>query len=388
MKFPDSPPTLTLAERMPSEICKKHILTGYRRPHQPWSYYVISVFHANNQTLNVWTHVIGFLFIAYRAYDISLTFDMLHDPTFRPLGAGLLCILTLLAVSSFAHIFGDKSEVAHYACFCMDYDAIALHSLGCTLISHSYFIKEKTLAYFLAKWSRPGCIYLAMQFSVLLSFLKIRFGRANKPSKILQGFAAYASYLWFVLPLIHRHFRQSHSNHDNNLGLHIHHVMLFHLNMLVYIAHLPERWFPKTFDIIGHSHQLHHVTLVLTVNSFLNVTLEELKSSSSIVKFMGRSLGTVENSYGVVMFMIYIDCFVIAVSILYAIMKDSQNSGTREEASSVKSSRTDLCDKKHLSDEGIWVENLVSDETTFQPSSNNPYAYPSSEEEYVIDKSQ
>ncbi|OWF51793.1 membrane progestin receptor alpha-like [Mizuhopecten yessoensis] len=339
MKFPYSPPTLTLAERMPSEICKKHIHTGYLRPHQPWSYYVISVFQANNQTLNVWTHVIGFLYIAYRSYDISLNCDFLHDPMFRPLGAGLLCILTLLAASSFAHIFGDRSEVAHYTCFCMDYDAIGLYSMGCALISQTYFVRGKGLAAFLVNWSRPGCIYLAVQFSVLLSFSKIRFGRAHKLCNIFRALAVYSSYFWFMLPLIQRYFWQSKCYHDNTLGLHIYHVILFQLNVLVYIAHVPERWFPTTFDFIGQSHQLHHIILVVSVDNFLNVTLEEIKSLSSIkfIKYMTGELGTVENSYGSVLLVICSDCVLIAVAALFAIMKVSHSLGERKHEQQCKS---------------------------------------------------
>ncbi|XP_033756059.1 membrane progestin receptor alpha-like [Pecten maximus] len=199
MKFPDSPPTLTLAERMPSEICKKHILTGYRRPHQPWSYYVISVFHANNQTLNVWTHVIGFLFIAYRAYDISLTFDMLHDPMFRPLGAGLLCILTLLAASSFAHTFGDKSEVAHYTCFCMDFDAIGIYSMGCALLSHTYFTRDTGLGKFSSQMVETRMyLFGNAVFSVAFLYKNLLW----KSSQTLQDITRICRLFWLLLVYI------------------------------------------------------------------------------------------------------------------------------------------------------------------------------------------
>ncbi|XP_060068616.1 membrane progestin receptor alpha-like [Ylistrum balloti] len=327
MKFPNSPPTLTLAERMPSEICKKHIHTGYRQPHQPWFYYFISVFHANNQTFNVWTHVIGFLFIAYRTYDMSLTYDFLYDPMYRPLGAGLLCILTLLAVSSFAHTFGDRSEVAHYSCFCMDYNAIALHSMGCTMISHSYFVRGSSLASFLVKYSRLGFIYLTVQFSVLLSYSKIRFGRTHKICKMFQCFVTYSSYLWFMVPLIQRYFWPEDSYHDDTLQLHKYHVILFQANVLVYVAHVPERLIPKTFDVIGQSHQIHHVILVISVNNFINVTIEELRSSSSIkyVYHMTRNSGLFDNSYGTVLLVMCIECFLIALWTVYADKKVADN---------------------------------------------------------------
>ncbi|XP_021350665.1 membrane progestin receptor alpha-like [Mizuhopecten yessoensis] len=360
MKLPYSPPTLTLAERMPSEICKKHIHTGYRRPHQPWSYYVISVFQANNQTLNVWTHVIGFLYIAYRSYDISLNCDFIHDPMFRPLGAGLLCILTLLAASSLAHTFGDKSELAHYTCFCLDFDAIGLYSMGCVLISQTYFVRGKGLAAFLVNWSRPGCIYIAAQFTVLLSFAKLSFGRAHKLCNIFQAFIVYSGYFWFMLPLIQRYFWQSNSYHDNTLSLHIYHVIFFQLNILVYIAHVPERWFPKTFDFIGQSHQLQHIVLVIFVNSLLNVTLEEIKSQPSIkyVKYMTRKLGTVENSYGIVLLIIYFNCFAMAIATLFAIRKVAKSSGEKEVTNSVRITQGDLNGQAHLSNGEICDEDI------------------------------
>ncbi|XP_060068617.1 membrane progestin receptor alpha-like [Ylistrum balloti] len=387
MKFPNSPPTLTLAERMPSEICKKHIHTGYRQPHQPWFYYVISVFHANNQTLNVWTHVIGFLFIAYKTYDMSLTFDFLNDPMYRPLGAGLLCILTLLAVSSFAHTFGDRSEVAHYTCFCMDFDAIGLYSMGCALISHTYFTTEKSLAKFLVKWSRPGCIYLAMQFSVLLSFSKLRFGRANKLCKVFQCFTVYSSYVWFMVPIIQRYFWPEHNYQDNTLGLHMYHIIYFQLNILIYSAHVPERWFPRTFDIIGQSHQLQHIAMVVFVNNFINVTTEEIKSSSSIkiLKYMTRKLGTFENSYGAVMLVMYFNCFMVVLASLYAIIKVARSSDSAELTSTGKVKRSDLNDQAHVSNDEVCDEdtNTVIRTSTEEQNMDAP-----SDDANILKKSQ
>jgi adiponectin receptor len=40
-------------------------------------------------------------------------------------------------------------------------------------------------------------------------------------------------------------------------------VVVNFIGAAIYVARIPERWFPKRFDIWGSSHQLMHVLLVL-----------------------------------------------------------------------------------------------------------------------------
>lgn len=332
MKLLNLPSTLNLCDLAPSEICRKHLKTGYRRAHQPLSYYVLSMLQVNNQTINVWTHIIGFLFIAYRAYGLSLTFDFVNDPTARPLGAGLVGMIIILACSSFAHTFSERSEQVHCCCFFVDFAAISIYCMTCSVMSHAYFVRDKSLGTFLVAWSRPVSVYLAVQYTVMSCFTKIWLPREHWLRKSLQAAAGLLLYLWIVLPLIYRYLWPCHR--DNTLALHVHHVILFHISVLVYAAHIPERLFPGTFDFIGHSHNIHHILQVMTANSYINVTIQEIRSHRNLIQHMA----TVQDSYSIILTAIYINLIVIAMATVCVVRKvtpcvTKDNSVTREDLS-------------------------------------------------------
>ncbi|CAM4952820.1 unnamed protein product, partial [Rotaria socialis] len=48
---------------VPLVLTEPFILRGYRSTHQPWSYYWKSLFHKHNETINVWSHLIGILYM-------------------------------------------------------------------------------------------------------------------------------------------------------------------------------------------------------------------------------------------------------------------------------------------------------------------------------------
>ncbi|XP_033756029.1 membrane progestin receptor alpha-like [Pecten maximus] len=296
------PPTVTSSDHGLTAVCNKHIHTGYRRSYQPWSYYVLSVFQANNQTLNIWTHLIGFLFIAEKARVMSLTFDFIYDPESRSLGAGLISIFILLIGSSCAHLFCDRSYCVHYACFFVDYSCVGIYAMGTTHISHSFLVRDKQLATFLTKWSSPVSVYLSIQLTVAFCWTKFHLGMEHKATKIVQLATVSLFYLWLLVPLLHRCIWTSYLDNDETLHFHKWHVLFAFLNALVYIAHFPERCFPRTFDIVGNSHQLHHMLLVATANSFINATLEEIKNTNpankKLTNYTVEYLGTIWMSYG------------------------------------------------------------------------------------------
>ncbi|XP_069123717.1 membrane progestin receptor gamma-like [Argopecten irradians] len=297
------PSTVTSGDPSLTAVCNKHIHTGYRRSNQPWSYYVTSVFQANNQTFNIWTHLIGFLFIAEKARAIFVTsdFDFIKYNELPPLGTGLMSICVLLLGSSLAHWFCDRSHCVHYACFFLDYSCVGIYAMGTTHISHCFLVRDKNLAFFLSKWSSHVSVYLSLQLTILLCWLKFHLGMEHKAAKIIQLMTVSSFYGWLLVPLLHRYIWTS--QNDDSLYFHKWHILLALFNVLVYVAHFPERWFPRTFDIVGSSHQFHHVVLVVTANSFINATLEEVKyadlTTKHMTNYMIENIGTVWMSYGV-----------------------------------------------------------------------------------------
>lgn len=56
--------TLTMQE-VPEFFHELYIYSGYRYVDMPWIYYLKSAFMVHNESMNVWTHSLGFFFILY-----------------------------------------------------------------------------------------------------------------------------------------------------------------------------------------------------------------------------------------------------------------------------------------------------------------------------------
>jgi len=51
----------TIEEKKPEDVWNRHILTGYRINHLTWKSILMSLFKWHNETINIWTHLVGFV---------------------------------------------------------------------------------------------------------------------------------------------------------------------------------------------------------------------------------------------------------------------------------------------------------------------------------------
>ena len=58
-------------------VYNQNILNGYRINYNTWGATFCSLFQLHNETVNVWTHLLGFLvcFVAFLVINYSATFD-------------------------------------------------------------------------------------------------------------------------------------------------------------------------------------------------------------------------------------------------------------------------------------------------------------------------
>ena len=75
-------PHIGKKEEIPAEeVFNKYILTGYRINYQPWKAILGSIFQWHNETMNIWTHGLGF--IIYSVLLLVLGFSQMgedHSP--------------------------------------------------------------------------------------------------------------------------------------------------------------------------------------------------------------------------------------------------------------------------------------------------------------------
>lgn len=266
--LPSMPAPLRDAE-VPHFFRERYIHTGYRALHQGWRYYFLSLFQRHNETVNVWTHLLGALAVLIRMAQLAETVDFLHDPHSWPLLVLLLSSVTYMAFSAVAHLLSAKSELHNYAFFFLDYVGVAQYQYGSAVVHYYYAIEESwyrqvggifmPFASFLCCLSCLGCCYGKYQTYGLPSWVR----------KIGQVVPSALAYTWDTGPVFHRigfwflSWREEGAGNDTAVSFHCGQVIFFLSAAFFFTYPLPESLFPGHCDFLGQGHQLFHVFLVL-----------------------------------------------------------------------------------------------------------------------------
>ncbi len=248
---------------------ERYIYSGYRPLHQNWRYYFQSLLQRHNETINVWTHLIGTLIVLAKTAQFTETVDFMNDPHSWPLLILLLSSASYLTFSTVAHLFAGKSELCHYSFFYLDYVGVALYQYGSAVVHYYYAIEESwhtlvrgrfmPIAGFLCCLSCFGCCYGKYRNFSLPSWFR----------KVCQVVPSSVAYVWDTSPVFHRFiiwflswtrgdFRSSPA-----LLLHFGQVVFFLSSAFFFTHPIPERWFPGHCDFLGQGHQVFHVLMVL-----------------------------------------------------------------------------------------------------------------------------
>lgn len=248
-------------EEVPLPYKEKYILTGYRQPCSSLADCVVSIFRLNNETLNIWTHFLPFVFLLRHFYKTFPSELYPLEPSYYPLLSLELSICCYLLGSTLAHTFNCMTPRIRHICFYVDYVAISMYGVGgaCT---NFYYLRPLGTGFFL--FDSPN---LFIGGASLCNLISTYFTCASRhkwePAKYVirtLSFALpflYGNSLTFV-----RLFLCVFAGRDEcSVSL----VFLF----LCWTAYLvcavlnatrfPERLYPATFDNIGHNHQWVHV---------------------------------------------------------------------------------------------------------------------------------
>ena len=186
-----------------------------------------------------------------------------------------LCAFPL--TSAVAHVFNCLSDQARHVCFFLDYAALSVFSMGTALAYKAYvfpdsFFKESTIfTIFL-----PVSIFNAV-VSLAVS-CETRF-MVNSIWKKIFRFCAYAvPYFFTSIPIFYRIFVDLPGVlHDPVMFLHLRQFAFGGLAAFLYTTHIPERLSPGSFDIVGHSHQLFHISTILGCSDQLGALILDAK---------------------------------------------------------------------------------------------------------------
>ncbi|XP_041274632.1 membrane progestin receptor gamma [Onychostruthus taczanowskii] len=260
--MPSPTARLLRAHQVPESYREPGILSGYRPPRSSACECLLSLFGMNNETLNIWTHLVpaGYFLWLLLARLRAWGSEAGAGPFLAYLGT---CALYPLA-SSAAHALGALGGRGRHRAYCCDYAALSLYGLGSALAYSAYVFPLEWVGSTFHDFYVP----VAVLNSVLSTGLSCysRFLEAERPclSKAFRTLAFVYPYIFDSIPVFYRLSRSAAgSSSEGSLPLHSRHSLCALLTFLSFTSHLPERLAPGSFDFIGHSHQVFHICGIL-----------------------------------------------------------------------------------------------------------------------------
>ncbi|KAK7113193.1 progestin and adipoQ receptor family member 3-like isoform X1 [Littorina saxatilis] len=236
------------------------VVDGYRA-FLPFGLCMKSLFVWSNETLNIWSHLVGFLlFLVLMLYDNLIAIPRLRGglTDHVVITLGLLCYQFCMICSTGFHIFCCHSERASRRWLQVDMTGVSIGLIGCYLPAVHYAF------YCLSIWRD---IYMMIITVLTVSTLWFQLHPHFFTSRwfhtrmaVYVGLAAYG-----IMPSVHWVYLNGGFSAPV-VQMFIPKVtamyMLGLLAFIFYISKFPERMFPGLFDYIGSSHQLWHTIIV------------------------------------------------------------------------------------------------------------------------------
>lgn len=243
------------------------ILTGYR---ERTSFFgcIKSVLLLHNETINIWSHLLGFLFLAGIflrdiIFVLPLTesgLEVTHTDFFI-LFTLILCYQAAMILSSLFHTFTCHSVSVSHRCLNLDLLGITLALLA-TYLSGIYY----------AFWCHPVArdFYLLTVGALFLVATAIQF----VPDFASEKFSKYRVGLFFfwaaygIVPTIHWVIMNGGFS-SIIVRIMFPKIMIMYgwcgLGFFFYVTKFPERLLPGFLDILGHSHQWWHLFIFIAL---------------------------------------------------------------------------------------------------------------------------
>uniref|UniRef100_A0A0B6ZW68 Uncharacterized protein n=1 Tax=Arion vulgaris TaxID=1028688 RepID=A0A0B6ZW68_9EUPU len=253
-------------EQVPDVLKEPYIFTGYRPIGKPWKYYFFSMLNLHNETVNVWTHAVGFFVVLFRLMDFFSAIDVLQDKVAWPvLGFGACCLLSLV-LSAAAHLLHSRSLWHHFLFFLMDYMGVTFYTFGSGIIS-MFTCSSKGYHDALQGWFLPASVILGWFSFYACCLAKTHLSHDNTKRKSLMIAAVTLQGMFAAMPVLTRYWECLISPACNFQSLHHITKVFFTLFLcgITFGGSCPESWLPGCFDILGHGHQIFHVLSVIVM---------------------------------------------------------------------------------------------------------------------------
>lgn len=279
-------------EELPDYMKDNEYILNYYRSEWSLKHAFISLFLCHNETLNVWTHVIGFLaFLVLTIANLTQLYpvaDFLHVskwvfpsdhssstshqlisssymdtappliqvtrwPLFVYLAGAMFCFIA----SSLCHLFSCHSHNLNCLLSQLDYTGIAV------MIITSFFPPIYYLFQCNPVWQYVylGVITILGVFAVIVLLSPTR---TRGKYRFMRTLIFVAMGLFGVIPAIHATIMNWNVPQRNpTLGFEAAMGFSYLVGAMFYVSRVPEKWKPGWFDLVGHSHQIFHIFVVM-----------------------------------------------------------------------------------------------------------------------------
>lgn len=214
-----------------------HIDYGYRKPDSIMETFM-TLFTFHNETMNIWSHLIGFVCVVIAGISISV--DLFNDPKSATevlaVESYIVCAAICLFFSSLYHWFGCFSEECHNCLLRLDLSGIALLTAGSFLpgMYYGFYCRQDIQPYYM------GLVGLVLVVGMIAPWIEVRVRGINVSAFIFAALVSFG-----VLPFAHW-LMITPVEYTRHLVTNF--VLMFFwygAGFTVYVARIPEAFFPK-----------------------------------------------------------------------------------------------------------------------------------------------
>lgn len=238
-----------------------YVTSGYRA-FLSFRMCVKSLFVMSNESINIWSHLLGFLYFFYLLLVDNLARIPEHDGTFSDhvvFTCLLIGYMICMFFSAIYHLFCCHSERVFHLWLSLDLAGISLGVCSCYVpaIYYAFYCHVTWQSIYLGGVILLTLVSLAFQFHP--SFLTSHW--ASRRLLLFCSLVAYG-----VVPAIHWVLLLGGWN-DFSVRLFVPKVVVMYLLGILalgfYALKIPERYFPGKLNYVGSSHQWWHLFIVL-----------------------------------------------------------------------------------------------------------------------------
>jgi adiponectin receptor len=214
--------------------------------------------NSHKPAANIWSHLLGAFYIIFGLHRFLALSPSSYGADTLAVATFFICCTTCFTLSGAYHTFADHSPSVLNLCNRIDHLGIVLIVWGAGVSANHFAFPTGGAAAAVPKLWYFAALTAA---SAACAWFTLQPMFKHPTSRAIRSAAYSLLGLNMVLPLIHALSVFGLEALDENVDV----ASFFHMGALVFIGgvayatRVPERWCPRTFDLLGQSHNWLHV---------------------------------------------------------------------------------------------------------------------------------